>query len=234
MPAYNEELTISKVIKNVPLFSDLDEEIIVTDDGNQDFTADMAKKAGAIIIPNKINLGLGKSFRVGLEYWLKNKADIIVILDADGQYNSKEIKRLICPILSNKADLMMGNRFISSNTTYQGNSIRKIGNIVLSIFVSKMLLKLNNIYDVQCSFRAFNRKLGEILKRQLLAKYNYAQEMFIISCSSGFTVKQTPIDCYNRISAKSKLIEVSVIHVLRIISISLRTLLKMKILSIRR
>lgn len=229
IPAYNEEETISKVIQTVPSFSNIDIRIIVIDDGSQDESADVAKKAGAEILSNKNNLGLGNTFMIGLNYSLKNKADIIVILDADGQYDSKDIKRIISPILNNEVDLMIGNRFLYNNTIYQNKFIKRIGNRVLSIFISKLLLRLNVIFDVQCSFRAFNRRLGAFLGSQLLAKYNYAQEMFILSWLYGFKVSQVPIDCYKRISGQSKLIKNSLIHLIKIIWISFRTFIKMKI-----
>jgi len=228
IPAYNEEKTIAKVIKNIPSFSNINRKVIVIDDGSLDHTAIIAKKAGATVISNKQNLGLGKTFKIGLKYSLKNNADIVIILDADGQYNSKNIKRLILPILNNEADLTIGNRFLF-NSIYNICFIKKSANTILSTFISKLLLKLNEIYDVQSSFRAFNKKLGKVLNNELVANYNYAQEMFIISWLYGFKVKQTPIDCFRRISGKSKLIKNPVFHFLKIIWISFRTFLKIKI-----
>lgn len=228
IPAYNEEKTIAKVIKRIPSFADLNKRVIVVNDGSLDNTAIVAKKAGATVISNKQNLGLGKTFKIGLKYSLRNSADIIVILDSDGQYDSKNIRRLILPILNNEADLTIGNRFIF-NSIYDINFIKKLGNKILSIFISKLLLKINEIYDVQSSFRAFNRKLGRVLNNELVAKYNYAQEMFILSWLYEFKVKQISVDCFRRISGKSKLIKNSILHLLKIIWISFRTIYKIKI-----
>lgn len=227
VPAFNEEKTIEKVIQNIPPFLTLNKKVIVVDDGSMDNTAIIAKKAGAKVISNKRNLGLGKTFKIGLNHSLRNDADIIVLLDADGQYDSKNIKNLILPILNEKADFVLGNRFLY-NSIFKISFIKKVCNKILSIFISKFLLKLKEIYDVQSSFRAFNKNLAKMLKTDLVARYNYAQEMFIISWLKNYKIKQIPVDCYKRISSKSRLIKNPIIHFLKIIWISLKTYFKIK------
>ena len=91
IPAYNEEETIGKVINEIPRRIDgIDRiEVLVINDGSIDNTVEVARKAGADkIISHKKNLGLGISFRDGLEEALKMGADIIVNIDADFQYNA--------------------------------------------------------------------------------------------------------------------------------------------------
>lgn len=228
IPAHNEEKTIAKVIKNIPSISCINKKVIVINDGSLDNTAIIAKEAGAKVISNVQNLGLGRTFKIGLEYCLMNNADIIVILDADGQYDSKTIKKLILPLLNDDIDLIIGNRFLY-DSIYEISFIKKFANLILSILISRVLLKLEEIFDVQSSFRAFNKKTGEFLKDELKAKYNYAQEMFILSWLYGFKVKQIPVNCYNRISGKSKLIKNSLLHFIKIVLISLKTYFKIKI-----
>ena len=89
IPANNEEKSIFKVIKNIPSIVNLKQEVIVIDDGSTDNTLKQAKAAGATVISNFKNLGLGVTFKKGLIISLKNGADIILILDGDGQYNPK-------------------------------------------------------------------------------------------------------------------------------------------------
>ena len=91
--------------------------ILVTDDGSTDKTISVSKKAGADhIVAAHRNQGLGKNFKKGLEACLKLKADIIVNIDADGQFNPLDITKLIKPILSGKADMVTASRF--SNSKY--------------------------------------------------------------------------------------------------------------------
>jgi len=228
IPAFNEEKNIANLIKSVPQIGCIKQEVIVINDGSLDDTSLIAKNAGATVITHQKNLGLGEAFKTGLSYCLKNEADIIVILDADGQYNPNKIEDLIFPILNNKADLVIGNRF-KYNTINEINFIKKLGNKILSTFVSKILLNLKKTYDIQCSFRAFNRKLGKFLIKVLFGKYNYAQEMFILAKSFQFNVKEVPINCYRRNDGKSRLIKNPLIHIFRIFGMSFRTYFKIKL-----
>ncbi|MHA1437644.1 MAG: glycosyltransferase family 2 protein, partial [Promethearchaeota archaeon] len=146
IPAYNEGKTISKVIHDIPKIEGVIQEIIVIDDGSIDRTYTEAKKAGAKVISNKKNLGLGTSFKIGLKVALKNKADIIVNLDADGQYEPNQIPILVKTLLKKNVDLVIGNRFL--NDKYLGNNLlKRWGNKFISIFISKILLKQTEIID---------------------------------------------------------------------------------------
>ncbi|MEM2174981.1 MAG: glycosyltransferase family 2 protein, partial [Candidatus Micrarchaeia archaeon] len=115
IPAFNEEKTIAKVIQEIPkeIGSLKEVKILVIDDGSTDKTAEIAKRAGAdYILVHKRNLGLAKTFKDGLDFALAIGADIIVNIDADAQYNAKEIPKLIEPILKGEADIVLGNRQI--------------------------------------------------------------------------------------------------------------------------
>ncbi len=227
IPAYNEENTILRVIKNIPSIVNLKQEIIVIDDGSTDKTFKLAKSTGVTIISNMKNLGLGFTFKNGLINSLKIGADIIVILDGDGQYNPKNLESLIFPILNNQVDLVIGNRFLYE-TIYELNFLKKLGNKLLSVFLSKILLKLDQVYDIQSSYRAFNRKIAKFLVRNLKGNYNYAQEMFILCCLYGFKIKQIPVECYKRTSGKSRLIKNPMIYLLKILWVIFKTYLKIK------
>ncbi|MFW9945463.1 MAG: glycosyltransferase family 2 protein [Candidatus Odinarchaeota archaeon] len=228
IPAYNEENTIFKVIKDIPSIVNLKQEIIVIDDGSTDSTFKQAKHTDATIISNKKNLGLGFTFKYGLINSLKHGADIIAILDGDGQYNPKNLESLIFPILNNQVDLVIGNRFLYE-TVYELNFMKKLGNKLLSIFLSKILLRLDQVYDIQSSYRAFNRKIAKFLVRNLKGNYNYAQEMFILCCLYGFIIKQIPVECYKRNSGKSRLIKNPIIYLFKIFWVIFKTYLKIKI-----
>jgi len=219
VPAYNEEKSIFNLIKEIPSFPNINQKVIVIDDGSTDNTSASAKKAGAIVISNKKNLGLGHSFKIGLVEALKEDADIVVVLDGDGQYNPKHIIKLISPILRNEADLVQGNRFLIGER-YESSLIKILGNKIISIFLSKMLLRLAEVYDVQSSFRAFNRSLAAVLVKEIVGKYNYAQEMFIIASLHGFKIKQIPVQCSKRRYGKSRLIKNPFIHLIKILWIS--------------
>jgi glycosyltransferase involved in cell wall biosynthesis len=106
IPAYNEERTISRVVKDVKKYVT---EVIVVDDGSIDSTARDAELAGAIVVLQK-NRGYDGAIDAGFKEASKRKADLIFTFDADGQHNPKDIKRIVSPILRGKADVVVGIR----------------------------------------------------------------------------------------------------------------------------
>ena len=113
IPAYNEERTIKEVISKIPRVNKRisQTEVIVVDDGSKDRTSVLAKEAGAIVVSHIGNKGVGVAFRTGIEEALKRKADVIVNMDGDGQFNPNDIPKLIEPILDKKADFVTATRF---------------------------------------------------------------------------------------------------------------------------
>ena len=123
IPAYNEESTIVNVIKETSLFVN---EVIVISDGSTDSTAEISRNAGATVIDNIVNRGLGKTIKRGYDEAIKRGADIVVQIDADGQYDPEEIPKLIKTIIDNKADLVLGTRL--ENLKYEMLWLKKQGN----------------------------------------------------------------------------------------------------------
>jgi len=228
IPAYNEAKSIKPLLLKIPQFSHFILKIFVINDGSTDRTAELASKLGANVISNPKNLGLGLTFKLGLYHALKENSDIIVILDADGQYNPKTISYLIIPIFENKSDLVIGNRFLDVNNS-EISIIKRYSNKIISIFISKIVLCLNEVYDVQSSFRAFNKNFGNFLYKKLEGKYNYAQEMFLISNLYRYRIAQIPVKCYKRSYGKSKLIKNPFFHLFKIMFITFKTYFKIKI-----
>jgi glycosyltransferase involved in cell wall biosynthesis len=103
IPAFNEEKTIERVIKQAKLVKEISE-IVVIDDGSKDKTSEIAKKLGVNVIKHHKNLGKGEAIKTGISH---TKEDIILFLDADlKDITDKKIKALIRPIIKNKADFV--------------------------------------------------------------------------------------------------------------------------------
>ena len=113
IPAFNEEENIGSVINNLPKnVNNIDIiDILVVDDGSSDNTYDISKKYGANVLKHNTNRGVGKAFQSAVEYALENDIDILVSIDADGQFNSNQIPEIIKLLVDNKADMVTGNRF---------------------------------------------------------------------------------------------------------------------------
>ena len=228
IPAYNEEGSIVKVIESIPSIKGYYQEIIVVNDGSTDNTLLKAEKTGVKVITNKKNLGLGKTFKIGIKKALSQEADIIVNLDADGQYESKHILLLITKLEKEQLDLVIGNRFLDDKELGK-NFIKRLGNKVVSIFISKILLKQKEIFDIQSGFRAFNSLLGKFLLNHLNGDYTYTQEMMIAAIMYNFKIKQIPTKFYKRTTGDSRLIKNPFIYLLKILFITFNSYIRIKI-----
>lgn len=202
IPAYNEETTIGEVINNIPreIEGISKVEVLLIEDGSTDSTLEVAKRSGADkIIHRKQKAGLSKAFEKGLEVALEMGADLMVNIDADNQYNPKEIPKLIQPILTGDADIVLGNRQISTLTHMP--STKKIGNKIAT-FVTKKLSGIN-ISDAQTGFRVFSRRAA--LTLNVLSEYTYTQEMIIQAAFKKLEIVEMPVE-FRRRHGKSRLI----------------------------
>ena len=199
IPAYNEEETISKVISeiNEEMFkTDYNYSILVYNDGSQDKTTKVAKKAGAIVVSHKKNRGLAQTFTDEMQECLKSKADIIVHTDADGQYPAKFIPQLIKKI-EEGYDLVLGSRF--KGRIESMSLMKKLGNKTFSKVFSRILK--TKITDTTTGFRAFTKDVAEEIK--LINTFTYTQEQLIKAGKQNFRITEIPID--SRKTRKSRL-----------------------------
>ncbi|MBN1331464.1 glycosyltransferase family 2 protein [Candidatus Dojkabacteria bacterium] len=191
IPALNEAESIAKTIKSIPQkITGVDEIVsLVINDGSADATAEIAKKNGAQVFSHIKNKGVGAAFHSGIEWALENHADMLVSIDADGQFDPKDIEKIIAPILENQADMVVGNRFAKgkpenmSGLKYWGN--KKMNRLVSSLAGEKF-------EDVSSGFRAYNQKA--LLNINLLGKFTYTQEVFLDLSMKGLNIVQIPVD----------------------------------------
>ncbi len=195
IPALNEAKTIQKVIKSIPkeIFG-FKVQVLVVDDGSTDQTAKLAKQAGALVISHPKNLGVGEAFQTGLNKALELKADILVNIDADGQFNPKDIPKLIGPIIKGEADFVSADRFTDKTTgkLRRPENMPKIkywGNIIMAKLIS--FLSGQNFQDVSCGFRAYSKRA--MLSLNLMGKFTYTQESFLDLATKGLQIKTVPI-----------------------------------------
>ena len=203
IPAYNEEETIGTVIQEIKqVMNGLQHnyEIIVVNDGSTDNTEEIAKKAGAIVYSHPYNYGLAETFRTEVEKVLEQNADVIVHIDADGQYRPEEIPKLIEPVKKGEADLVLGSRFMG--TIEEMPIAKRWGNIAFSKIVSQ--ISGIKITDAQTGFRAFTREFAEKVK--ITSTHTYTQEMVLRAVREKFKVKEVPVYFAKREKGKSRLI----------------------------
>ncbi len=151
IPAFNEEKTIGDIVKQSLQYAD---HVIVCDDGSTDNTVKMAEQSGAHVISHKKNQGYGASMISLFDFARQEDADMMITLDGDGQHNPKQIPDLIQALTENKADVVIGSRFLGSDSTTA--SYRKHG---IKIITSAANIGSNfKSSDSQSGFRAYSKK----------------------------------------------------------------------------
>jgi glycosyltransferase involved in cell wall biosynthesis len=221
IPAFNEAETIGRVISNIPRDCAREVKVLVINDGSRDRTVETAKQAGADkIISHKTNLGLGTTFKDGINEALKMGADIIVNIDADGQFNPQDISRLIQPIIDNKADMVTCSRFLNPKLIPNMPKLKILGNKFFTWLLNLFLKK--HYYDTQCGFRAYSKEAA--LNLTLFGKFTYTQEVFIDLIKKRFRIIEIPCIVKGERKGKSRLVKGIFSYGLKVMLIIIRSI----------
>jgi hypothetical protein len=199
IPAYNEAENILPVLHSVPSeVCGLATSIIVVVDGGDDDTAAVAQGAGVTVVRHFINRGGGAALRCGYERALKDGADIIVTLDADGQHDPREMERLVRPILDGQADFVNGSRVLGE---YEKEGfVRPLGVVTFNALLSVLLWR--KITDVSNAYRAIRADI--VRKLQLYQNQFHSSETLIGAVKVGARVQEVPITIRRRSGGVSK------------------------------
>lgn len=193
IPALNEEQSIGDVIRRiqaVALPPEITERtVVVVDDGSRDRTAEISAGLGAVVARHAVNRGVGKAFQTGIERALALGADLIVNIDADGQFNPDDIPALIAPVVGGRAGFATASRFKDPALVPVMPAVKRWGNAQMSRLVS--FISGKTFYDVSCGFRAYSRETA--LRLNLWGTFTYTQETFLFLCAREITIEEVPI-----------------------------------------
>jgi len=191
LPALNEAETIGAVLDGIPTRLPGVESIrtIVVDDGSSDATSAIAQRHGATVVRHRVNLGTGKTFVSGVSAALRAGADIIVSMDADGQFRGEDVGRLIAPIREGRADIALCSRFADSNLVGEMSWPKRTGNQLLTRAVSWIAGK--RFTDVSCGFRAMSREAA--LRVDIHSDYEYIHESLLNWSRVGLTIEEVSL-----------------------------------------
>jgi len=203
IPVYNEEKTIMQLLNKVNSVNlnklRLKKEIIVVNDGSTDSTKNILieNKAKYSKLINKKNQGKGSAIRLGFK---KISGDLIIIQDADLEYNPNEYSKLLEPILEGKTSVVYGSRFNKKNKTW-AIPTHYIGNRFLSFVLNVLFLR--NISDMETCYKCFTKK---ILSRLRLRENDFRIEPEITTqiIKKGFKLIEIPITYHSRGYDKGK------------------------------
>jgi len=189
IPCYNEAETLPLTLHNLPrsLPGIDDIEFLVIDNGSTDLTAEVARQAGVQHIIHLPDKGLAGAFTAGIDACLMMGADIIVNTDADNQYNAEDIQHLVGPILSGRAQLVVGDRGVADQKNFSPlkRMLQRLGSWVIAQ-ASGM-----DIPDATSGFRAISREAA--LRTLVFSKYSYTLETLIQAGAHGTAVEYVPV-----------------------------------------
>ena len=156
---YNEEETIGTV---VTLTKDYVDHVVCVDDGSSDSSARIAESCGATVHRHRVNRGYGGALKSLFQVAKEMDADVLVILDSDGQHDPSSIPDLIEPIINDEVDFVIGSRFVEGGNTEDMPAYRRLG--IKVITAASNLSSDLDISDTQSGFRAFSRKAIDRLR----------------------------------------------------------------------
>jgi len=191
MPALNEEATVADIVRGVPDAIDgIDSiDVLVIDDGSSDKTASLAAAAGAAVVSHRHRQGVGAAFQTGLAGALEMGADLIVNIDADGQFDPKTIPDLVAPVLSGRADFATASRFADPRLTPEMSRLKIWGNHMMSRLISRLVRQ--KFHDVSCGMRCYNRRAAMSLNT--IGTFTYTQEVFLNLAYKHLRMVEVPI-----------------------------------------
>jgi len=197
IPAFDEEATIGSMIIKTRQYV---HRIIVVDDGSSDATADIAKSLGVIVHRFPTNKGKSCALHKGFEL-AGDQCQYVVTLDGDAQHNPDDIPKLLDPLLHDKADMVIGSRFLDSNGEQDIPVYRQVGQKILNAATN--ISANTTITDSQSGFRAINMdKLRKVKVRS--NDYNIESDMIHAFARCGCRIMEVPISVRYDVPFKHK------------------------------
>jgi hypothetical protein len=199
IPALNEEDNLPRVMNEIPdCVHDLPVEVIVVSDGSLDTTERVAKARGALAVGRDLQRGQGAAVALGYRVAIARGARVVATVDADGQYDPRELPGLVAPILDGQTDIVHGSRLLGAYE--QPIFGRSQGVRIFARLTS--LLTGTPITDPASGFRAFS--LDALEQLEFRESQFHAGEVTVAAAKRGLRVKEVPCTFRERISGDSK------------------------------
>lgn len=204
LPVYNEKNTILKILKQIEaVHVPLEKEIIIIDDnsidGTRDFLKDLGNRGYQIVLKEK-NEGKGAALKEG---FLRATGDIVIIQDADLEYNPQEYPKLIAPILDGRADVVYGSRFFSSEAKRVLFFWHYLGNRTLTLF-SNVFTNLI-LSDMETGYKVFKKEIIDSFKHEIKSKrFGIEPELTARVAKGRWRIYEVGISYHGRTYAEGK------------------------------
>ncbi len=195
IPAYNEEGNIGPLIHRIrEKLHDVD--ILVIDDGSADRTARAAEKAGASVARLPFNMGYGAALQTGFKYALRHRYQYVVQMDADGQHDPESVLILLKEIQKEKADVVIGSRFLDGSGSYRTTVTRKMGMGLFGKLAT--MVTGQHVSDPTSGFQALNRDALRFYASRFYPVDYPDADVLIMLHRAGLHVKEVPVIMHAR------------------------------------
>lgn len=199
MPCHNEEGRVGKVVTAVrAAFPEA--RIVVIDDCSTDGSAAEARTSGATVLTHLCNLGYGAALQTGYMYALKNGCDILVQLDADGQHVAGGLAHLIEPIAKGEADLCIGSRHLSGDSSHTP-LVRRAGQRLFSLAIR--LFGGPALSDPTSGYQAMNARTLALFTEDVFPCDYPDSDVILMTHYAGLTITEVPAHMEARVGGKS-------------------------------
>ena len=185
IPAFNEAKNIAAIIIELKKITD---SIVVCDDGSSDLTAEISEKLGSTVIRHEKNMGYGAAINSIFKKCVEINSDVLVTFDADGQHRTDDIEKVLKPIKENRADIVIGSRFLDNKSDVP--NYRRVGIKIITQVTNVSIKK--KLTDSQSGFRAYNQQVLTQINPSDIGM-GISTEILIKASSKGLRITEVPI-----------------------------------------